>query len=309
VGVRALVSTVVVVVCVGVSATPVSALPGVPSPQDDPFFLNWPAFLPAVPVDFTASTENDCPRGTVGCVDNVVREMTRRLSHLACAHDAPFAFVYLRTTQEYRRAVEDPHFFADNAFVNHEDTVFADFYFRAYDRYRNGNLAEVPPAWRIAFQSADARKVTGMGDILLGMNAHINRDLPFVLNAIGLVGPQGASRKPDHDKVNAVLAVVTEYVLQEAAARYDPTIDDGDVPFTTLDQEVLLSLVQAWREVAWRNAELLSAAPTLADRLNVARLIEDQAAATALTLRTTYAYGLLRNSSSRDAYCAGHLAA
>jgi hypothetical protein len=39
----------------------------------------------------------------------------------------------------------------------------------------------------------------------------------------------------------------------------------------------------------------------------VARVIEDQAVATALTLRTAYLYGPLRSSASRDAYCASRI--
>ena len=39
------------------------------------------------------------------------------------------------------------------------------------------------------------------GDLLLGMNAHINRDLAFVLAATGLIGPDGSSRKHDYDAV------------------------------------------------------------------------------------------------------------
>jgi hypothetical protein len=70
--------------------------------------------------------------------------MQQRLDALGCQHDAVFALVYLLTTQEYRRAVEDPHFFADNAYVNHEDALFADFYFRAHDRFRAATLADVP---------------------------------------------------------------------------------------------------------------------------------------------------------------------
>jgi hypothetical protein len=288
------------VALMGGTAPPVSAA----SPYDDPFFLNWPAFLPAIPSDHSPSTENDCPRGSVRCVDNVVREMRRRLDALGCHHGSSFAFLYLRTTEQYRDAVGDPYFFADNAFVNHEDTVFADYYFRAHDRWRAGAVAEVPPAWRIAFRAADRREVTGMGDALLGMNAHINRDLPFVLNAIGMVAPDGTSRKADHDRVNAILNVVVQHVLDEAAARYDPSIDDGDIALTTIDERALFTLVQLWREAAWRNAELLRVASSLTDKLEVARVIENEAATVALVLRTTYLYGPLRSSASRDAFCA-----
>ena len=45
------------------------------------------------------------------------------------------------------------------------------------------------------------KTVTGAGDLLLGMNAHINRDLAFVLAGTGLIHPDGSSSKADYDAV------------------------------------------------------------------------------------------------------------
>ena len=66
--------------------------------------------------------------------------MQRRFDPLAasCDHGSIFALAYLRTTQEYRRAIEDPTFFDDTPFVNHEDAVFAHLYFDAYDAWHGG---------------------------------------------------------------------------------------------------------------------------------------------------------------------------
>lgn len=275
---------------------------------DDPFFLNWPGFVSSAPTgDFTASTESDCPKGSTRCVDAVIREMTKRFNGLGCDHDSAFAFTYLLTTEEYRRAIEDPAFFTDTAFVNHQDAVFADYYFRAHDAWRAGRLDEVPPAWRIAFDAAGRQAVTGMGNVLLGMNAHVNRDLPFVLAGIGLVKPDGSSRKVDHDRVNAFLAEVNTYLLAEAAKVLDPTLDDGDVVGTTIDNMTSVQLLVAWREQAWRNAERLAAATTDAERAWVAQSIEDAAAAEALAIRSATAYPpLLGGAAARNAFCASN---
>ena len=273
---------------------------------DDPFFLNWPTFLPSGDAgDYTPTTEKDCPKGSLKCVDNVIKEMTRRYNRLGCHHDSAFAFTYLLTTEEYRRAVEDPAFFTDNAFVNHQDAVFADYYFVAHDAWRADRLSDVPPAWRIAFDAAANQRVTGMGNVLLGMNAHVNRDLPFVLAAIGLVKPDGSTRKVDHDRVNDFLRTVNHYLLVEAAKVLDPTMDDGDVPGTTLDNDVAVQLLVGWREQAWRNAERLAAAPTAAARAQVAQEIEDAAALEALTLRTAFSYNGLTNgtAAARNLWC------
>src|SRR6478735_7321488 len=171
---------------------------------DDPPFIGWTALVPGLTAEYNPSSENDCTAGRTRCVDAVIRELGRRFDPLArsCDHDSIFALAYLRTTEEYRRTIEDPTFFEDTPFVNHEDAVFARLYFDAYDAWRGGRTTDVPPAWAIAFQAADSHAMTAAGNLSLGINAHVQRDLPFVLAGIGLVKPDGSSRKPDHDRVN-----------------------------------------------------------------------------------------------------------
>jgi hypothetical protein len=267
------------------------------------------AVAPAVAADLRpapgVAIEDPCPSGRAGCVDRVIREMRTRLRPLlrGCHHDAVFALVYLRVTEEYRRTlVADPDVFADPAYVNREDAAFAAMYFSARDAHLAGRPA--PPAWRVAFEASRTRSVTGVGDLLLAMNAHINRDLPFVLAALGLRRPDGTSRKSDHDAVNAILHRAYGPALDEVAARLDPSIDDADLP-TGIDDEVLFQLVVAWREAAWRNAQVLRAAPSGTARALVAASIEAGAAATARSIRLSTAYlPPLTSPAGRDAYCA-----
>ncbi|MDQ3856971.1 MAG: DUF5995 family protein, partial [Actinomycetota bacterium] len=279
---------------------------------DDPLFVPWTDLLPGLETAYDPTSENLCVRGDLRCVDAVIREMDRRFRPLAesCDHDALFALTYLRTTEEYRRTVrEDPNFFSDTAFVNHEDAVFASYYFDAYDDWHAGRAraAEVPSAWAIALQAADEHRVSGAGNILLGVNAHVNRDLPFVLAAIGLVKPDGSSRKPDHDKVNRILNRVYGPLLAEVARRFDPSISSPAAEGTTLDDTTLLQLLVSWREDAWRNAERLVAAATPAERELVAASIEIAAAEEAQSLAESTAYrDPATGSAARDAYCAEH---
>jgi hypothetical protein len=256
----------------------------------DPFGYGWTNHLPAWPDgEHLRSAATDCPPGKVQCVDQVIREMTRRYQRLGCDHAAAFAMTYLLTTEEYRRAVEDPHYFSDNAFLNHQDAVFAAVYFDAIDDWRRDRLDLVPAAWRIALDAGDRQTVNGLGDALLGMNAHIRRDLPFVLAAIGMVTPEGESRKPDHDHVNTFLERVQGEIRTELARRHDPTVSAAGVPGTDLDEVGTFHLIQVWREEAWRKAELLVAAPTPEAHERVARFIEADAAASALAIRTLFA--------------------
>ena len=91
---------------------------------------------------YDVDSPNDCIAGRVKCVDNVIRQMTTRFEPLgsSCDHDAIFALTYLRVTEEYRRTVETPTFFDDASFVNHEDVLFARYYFAAYDAGRREGL-------------------------------------------------------------------------------------------------------------------------------------------------------------------------
>jgi hypothetical protein len=277
---------------------------------EDPPFVGWSALLPGLSIPYDTTSPNDCVAGRVQCVDKVVRQMTNRLDPLAssCDHDAIFSLTYLRVTEEYRRTIESPTFFDDTPFVNHEDVVFAGYYFAAYDAWKAGRTAEVPPAWRVAFDASRNRSVTSYGNLLLGINAHVQRDLPFVVYSLGMVKADGSSRKPDHDRVNEILNRVTDDLIAEIARRFDPTIDDNNPP-TTLDDFTLFQTVVGWRESAWRHAELLAAAPTPQARELVGQEIENYAASQAQTIRAATSYlPLSGGSAARDAFCATHWA-
>ncbi|MCI0686841.1 MAG: DUF5995 family protein [Sporichthyaceae bacterium] len=279
-----------------------------PASADDPIFLDWPSLLPGLTLGYDPSSENDCVAGRPHCVNATIREMERRFEDLgrACSHQAVFALAYLRTTQAYKWARDQAGFFSDTPWVNHEDAVFAKFYFDAYDNWASGARSQVPQAWLIAFDAAANRRVTGGGNLLLGMNAHINRDLPFTVAGIGINTPDGQSRKPDHDQVNEFLNTVVQPLLAELNTRYDPSIVNLVTPYG-VGYTGLFQTVAAWRELAWRNAELLAAAPTPQLRAVIAAEVELTAATQATLLSTANSYlPPLHTSVQRDAHCATH---
>lgn len=273
----------------------------------DPAFIGWSNLLPALTSGYEPSSEDDCLAGKISCVDRAIKEMRRRFEPMAkaCDHNAVFGLAYLRTTQTYRWAATTPGFFEDAPFVNHQDIVFAAAYFDAYDNWVSGDRDAVPAAWRIALDAGKAKEATGGGNVFLGMGAHINRDLPYVLAAIGLVKPDGSSRKTDHDKVNEFLNAVTDPLMAEVAARFDPTVDDVAGP-ALLGYTTAFQMLAAWREIAWRNAERLVNAPDAAARAVVERSIEDYAASVNTVLAAGLGYGLLQSSAARDRHCAAN---
>jgi hypothetical protein len=271
-------------------------------------YVAWTTYLPSGTDQFVPSSDNDCVAGRSSCLRATLKKFGSILADNArsCSHEAVFAMTYTRITQSYGYARDLPGYFQDVPYINHMDAVFAKYYFDAYDAYQAGDRSSVPAAWLTAFDAARDRRTTGIGDLLLGINAHVNRDLPFVLASMGLVRPDGGSGKPDFDKADLFLNDASDALMAELAQRFDPTIDDVDDPLG-LNYASVMQLLTTWREVAWRNAEALVNAPTPAARALVASGIEKAAAsgAKAIVLLQSYTPPLT-TTRARDAYCAVH---
>ena len=175
-----------------------------------------------------------------------------------------------------------------------EDALFADYYFAAYDAYYGGGY--VPLAWDIAFTTAHERAVFATGNALLGINAHIQRDLPLTL--YDLHGQGHPISAEDHTRSNDFLEQVD--VSAEIAQRFDPTFDDN------ADPPALFNLIVVWRALAFSNFVLLRDAETPEDRAAVATKIEEHAGAAARDIAQSMAYPPGTDSAARDAYCTAH---
>jgi Family of unknown function (DUF5995) len=263
----------------------------------------WAAIAGALSGPVDPRSPNACNRGEQRCIDDIVSEMTRRYEALAsaCDHRAAFAFMYLRVTEAVgtRRSV-----FREPTYLNHLDAVFAQLYFSPFDAYAAGKLDRVPIAWRVAFQTAERRQVSALGDMLLGMNAHISRDLPFALAEVGLRDAEGRSAKRDFDRVNGLLRDVQQPMLDAVARRLDPAVKEFSVPAFGFSYQDVAELLGAWRSEAWRNAAALIEARTPAQRAAVTRRIETNAETRARLLQIATSYALLGGSTAeRDRFC------
>ena len=271
-------------------------------------YVPWKSYLSGWTEKYVPTSANACVSGRPPCLRQTLKELNRvlELNGRSCDHNAVFALAYLRMTQTYGWSRDVPGYYQDVPFANHQDAVFAKYYTDAYYNWRNGRRGKVPGAWLMAFDASKAKQLTGTGDLMLAMNAHINRDLAFVVAAVGLTGPDGSSRKPDFDKVEDFLARAASPMMREAAARFDPTIDDASDPLGVLNGTVM-QVISLWRENAWRNAERLVSARTPAQRARVAASIEAQAESIGRTIRLGFRQSrLLGGSAARDRHCAAN---
>jgi len=260
---------------------------------------------PAVPTPFVRPGQVDrCWHASMRCIDATIELMEDLEARLGCDHRAVFATTYLLLTREVRRVLRArPDYFDHLAGFIYIDVVFANFYFRTIADDEAGRA--VPEAWRIAFDTARSGDANGAQDMLLGINAHVQRDMPYVLAKVGLHNRKGESRKGDHDRMNEVLAMAYERIVSRVAQRYDPLVATTNASWNPADDVIGLETVKSWREVVWRNAERLLNASTPAERDLVKASIEANAAASAREIAAVQ--GPPGYRFARDAHCRQHL--
>jgi hypothetical protein len=258
-----------------------------------------------------------CPGGDISCFDDLEKILAQRVKNLACSHEAIAADAYRTITRRLMTASTTPGFFQRPDRINHEARQYAQEYIDQADAWRTGNRAWVSPSWNIAMQAMEEESVTGMGDLLLWLNAHIRRDNPIraIEQSEGVLRIQGvmpeASGRHDHDQISEALQDSLEPMLAHNAAIYDPTVDDGVVLFgRVMDPEGLYLTISEWREEAWRHAEELRHARAqggVGGALYKAKLaqIEEAARVTAEAIKAATLTTPEQNAQ-RNAYCATH---
>ena len=174
-----------------------------------------------------------------------------------------FVATYARTTAAVGDAVRDGRF-EDPAWVDRWDAEFARLYLDALAAYE-ADPRSAPRPWRAAF-GLD-KSLPPLRLVLLGMNAHINFDLPQALLAVisdddfadpGLL----AKRARDHERIDGVLAgrvAEEDRMLPSAVGRTlgRSLLDRGLAP---LNRAATRRLLAESRRRVWHNARVLQAA-------------------------------------------------
>lgn len=211
-------------------------------------------------------------------LDDVVADLAALEARFRARQDRRCIFVtlYSVVSAEMRDRVARGAF-ADSAWVHRYAVTFAGLYREALDAWEQGRTAAVPRAWRLAFEGAAAGSGLVLQDMLLGVNAHVNHDLPAALERVS-IDPDRRRRRLDHDAVNAVLAGVTERATERIAALYAPGLTGLDACAGELDELLSLFSLEIARDSAWESAVSLVNARDGLERALAARLIGSRAA-------------------------------
>jgi hypothetical protein len=224
------------------------------------------------------------PSTAYATLDDVVTGLAAWEEHFRNRQDRRCIFLTLYgvVSSEMRDRVAR-NAFLDSVWVHRYAVAFANLYREALEDYEAGRMETVPKAWRLCFDAARGAAALVLQDVLLGVNAHVNNDLPLALTRVA-IDPNRELRKRDHDAVNAVLASVTERATQRLALLYAPgftTLDDcaGD-----LDEMLSLFSLEVARDSAWEGALSLANARTPFESALATRLISSRAAVLARLL-------------------------
>ncbi len=212
---------------------------------------------------------------SAGGIERVVGTLQQRLDDLPTGLEArrPFLATYQRTTIAVGEAVTGAGF-EDPAWVEEWDVAFADLYLAALDADLSGT-GRVPRPWRLAFDApAD---LPALRQVLLGINAHINFDLPQALLAV-ISDDEFAqpalldSRRRDHERIDEVLSTRVAAEDDELAATTARTTVDRVLK--PLNRRASKRFLREARQKVWHNTAELQRARLAGPDAYAVRLAE-----------------------------------
>jgi hypothetical protein len=190
-----------------------------------------------------------------------------------------FLAVYSRTTAAVSEAISAARF-EDPEWVDRWDVAFAQLYLDALAAYE-GDPAAAPRPWRAALGADPA--LSPLQLVLLGMNAHINYDLPQALLAV--IGDDEfadpaviARRRRDHERIDEALAsrVAAEDALLKDAERTRGHHGRSllDRALTPLNRRATGRFLAESRRKVWLNTTVLQTARTRGPQFHRTTLAE-----------------------------------
>jgi len=192
---------------------------------------------------------------------HVLSELADQLDEYVCRYEAAkdsraiFTYAYVKITRTLASKLLDVGFTHPEWVVSLAQH-FASHYLHALDAWDHRSN-DIPPAWKIVFETIKLNRTSVLEDLILAMTSHIVHDLPLSLVEVGLQATDGTSHIFDFHRMNDVLATDIQPIADGVTARYEPFfrwIDHLERRHTV----VLTNFgFRVSRGVAWYNASRL----------------------------------------------------
>jgi hypothetical protein len=188
--------------------------------------------------------------------------------------------VFVTAYRVITRTIQDwigRRLFLENESVGRYVVAFANGYRQALARYEAGDRSAVPEAWRQSFDASGTGTASVTQDLMLGINAHINHDLPYAVLGAGL-DVNCPRCHHDHTLINEALRSATPCVRRRIAGFYRRGLHVINwVCGRAIDGQAARCFQRARRN-SWSLAHALAAARGAAERARVETVISDRAA-------------------------------
>lgn len=186
-------------------------------------------------------------------IDDVLEKLKGIIEANKGSPRAFFPAVYRATTARVRAGVQNGSFSNGDRMVRFV-TGFANRYLAAYEASARG--AEHPRAWKVAFDSVSRPHTMILQHVLVGMNAHINYDLPLAVIESAGAGPLSAL-EDDFNAINDILESLLDPV-QDVIDKFSPMMNLLDELGSSGDEALVTFSIKTAREEAWHEATRLA---------------------------------------------------
>jgi Family of unknown function (DUF5995) len=166
-----------------------------------------------------------------------------------------FNWLYMSVTKAVEARVNAGEF-QDAAWMAALDVQFAGFYFNALAAALSGGSA--PGCWNAMLEQRNQPAIARIQFAVAGINAHINHDLPEAVvatcQAASIVPRHGTTQYTSYTALNSTLDSLIDTAKKELNFRL---LGDALPDVSHLNATLEAWSVQAAREAAWSNAEIL----------------------------------------------------
>ena len=211
-------------------------------------------------------------------VDDVIGALAELENALVASKDQRGIFVtaYLGLTRVIQEWI-DRGLFLENEIVARYVVEFANTYRQALADYEQGSRLAIPKAWQQSFDTCRDKNASILQYLLLGVNAHINYDLPHAVLQAGL-NVNCDRCYHDHTRINDAVDLAIPLIRHRVATLYQHSLRITNCIYgRAIDAAVALSFQRA-RQNSWMWARALHSAQSVAERTQVDKLLNERAA-------------------------------
>jgi hypothetical protein len=213
---------------------------------------------------------------TYHSIDDVIQGLNALREAFVLMKDRRGVFItaYAIITGEIKRRI-DAQWFIDNPWVERYAVSFANLYRTALMSYEQHDSP--PKAWDLSLRTSERGDGLVLQDLLLGINSHINHDLPIALEQVS-IDPDRPARHQDHDRVNDVIKAITGTIKTRIIAVYAPGLGPVDSLLGPLDDQITQFSFEAARENAWFEGVTLVNARDKQEQASLEQMLDNRSA-------------------------------